>query len=105
MRSSRPRLTARLLLLTCLVCPLTESLDVWHATLDGGNDTEFALVVAALSVGVGFLAVRLLLKSECVASILSGLLSAGREQFSAFDSGFPALRIAGTGPPPIPLRI
>lgn len=101
----RAGFTARLLLLTCLLCPLSESLDVWHATLDGGSDTEFALVVAALSVGVGFVAVRLILISECIASVYNSVLAQPPREIWAFTFGSRWLRFTATGPPLLALRI
>lgn len=92
------------LLLICLLCPLIESLDVWHATLDGGNDTEFALVVAALCVGVGYIAARLIFKSEFI-TVLASVFAHCREQFAACVLGFEPLRFAETSPPLLPLRI
>jgi hypothetical protein len=41
-----------IVLLICLVCPLVETFDHWDHTLQTGNDTEYALVVLALCVGV-----------------------------------------------------
>lgn len=105
MLSRRARLTAMSLLLICLLCPLIESLDVWHATLDGGNDTEFALVVAALSVGVGYIAARLIFKSEFVTALSSSVLAHSREQFCAGVLGVDPLQFAATSPPLLPLRI
>ena len=105
MLSRRARLTAMFLLLICLLCPLIESLDVWHATLDGGNDTEFALVVAALCVGVGYIAARLIFKSEFVTSIFSSIFAPPPDQFYALVPGFDPLRFAATSPPLLSLRI
>ena len=93
------------LLLTCLVCPLIESLDMWHHAFDDGNDTEFALVIAALCVGVSYIAARLIFKSEFVASAFSGVLTHSSERFLAFALGFLPLRFAATSPPLLPLRI
>lgn len=105
MLSQRARLTAMFLLLICLLCPLIESLDVWHATLDGGNDTELALVVAALCVGVGYIAARLIFKSEFVTTVFSRVLARRPEQFFAFIFGLDPLRFTPTSPPLLPLRI
>ena len=105
MLPQRARLTAVFLLLICLLCPLIESLDVWHGTLDGGNDTEFALVIAALCVGVGYIAARLIFKSEFVASVFSSILAHRPAQFCAFVLGLDPLCFVSTSPPLLPLRI
>jgi hypothetical protein len=105
MLSRRARLTAMFLLLICLLCPISESLDVWHATLEGGNDTEFALVIAALSAGVGYITARLMFKSKFAASVFSSVFAQYPEQFFSCVAGFQAFRFPATGPPLLPLRI
>src|SRR5258708_12459071 len=54
MRSRASRIAAMLALLTCLVCPLVETFDNWDHTIQTGNDTEYALVLLALCVGVSY---------------------------------------------------
>ena len=105
MHYRRTRLTALFLLLICLLCPLIESLDMWHATFDDGNDTEFALVIGALCLGLGYIAARLIFKSEFFTSIFSSVLAHYPEQSLALARGFHPLRYAATGPPLVLLRI
>lgn len=93
------------LLLICVLCPLIESFDFWHSTFDGGNDTEFALVVAALCVGVSYIVTRLIFKSKLVTSIFSSVFAHYPEQRFAFGLGFDPLRFIATSPPILPLRI
>lgn len=52
------RVVVEIVLLICLVCPLVEMFDRWDHTLQSGNDTEYALVVLALCVGVAYSIVR-----------------------------------------------
>lgn len=47
-------MVVEIVLLICLVCPLVEMFDHWDHTLQTGNDTEYALVVLALCVGVAY---------------------------------------------------
>lgn len=49
-----------LVLVVCLGCPLVEMFDQWDHTLQTGNDSEYALVILALCVGVSFLLKRLI---------------------------------------------
>ena len=61
--SMKPRasfLMVTLVLVVCLVCPLAEMFDQWDHTLQTGNDSEYALVILALCVGVSFLLKRLI---------------------------------------------
>jgi hypothetical protein len=53
-------LMASLVLVICLVCPLAEMFDQWDHTLQTGNDSEYALVILALCVGISFLLKRLI---------------------------------------------
>jgi hypothetical protein len=48
-----------IVLLTCVVCPALETFDHWDHTIQTGQDTEYALVVLALCVGVVYALARL----------------------------------------------
>jgi len=43
-----------LVLAICFVCPIVEMFDHWDHTVQTGSDTEYALVVVALCVGVAY---------------------------------------------------
>ena len=49
-------------LLTCFICPLAETFDSWDDTVQSGNDTEYALVILALCVGVSYTFARAVLR-------------------------------------------
>ena len=68
MRSRASVITVTLVLLTCLVCPIVEMFDQWDHTVQIGNDTEYALVVLALCIGVAYSRARYILKSHLVRS-------------------------------------
>ena len=57
------RITVTLALLTCLICPLVELFDNWDHTIQAGNDTECALLIVALCVGVAYSTARFIFKS------------------------------------------
>jgi len=106
MRSRRAQITAALVLITCLVCPLVEMFDYWDHTVQTGNDTEYALVVLALCVGVAYTFARFVLKfpllklaAELVSNLRAhrSLLSGGR--------GFFFVVPIPLSPPTLPLRI
>jgi hypothetical protein len=61
MRSRSSLIVASLVLLVCLICPLVEIMDQWDNTLQTGNDTEYALVVAALCLGAALLLAKVVL--------------------------------------------
>lgn len=61
MRSRGSRIIATVILVTCLVCPLVEIFDNWDHTMQTGNDTEYALVVLALCIGVAYSFARFIL--------------------------------------------
>jgi hypothetical protein len=106
MRSRAYRITAALVVLTCLVCPLVEMFDSWDHTIQTGNDTEYALVVFALCVGVAYLLARSAFKSMPLV-VLATSIFASRFQKSFFfvPSSFTLLLFDPTSPPLLPLRI
>ena len=54
MRFRSSQFVAAAVLLVCLVCPVLEMFDHWDKTEQTGNDTEYALVVLGLCIGVGY---------------------------------------------------
>ena len=68
MRSRASQITVALALFTCLVCPLVQMFDYWDHTLQAGNDTEYALVVLALCVGVAYTFTRVVSRSPLLKS-------------------------------------
>jgi hypothetical protein len=54
MPSRTAQIIATLVLLICLVCPLVEMFDTWDDTAQTGGNTEYALVLLALCVGVAY---------------------------------------------------
>jgi hypothetical protein len=53
------RAAVMIVLLICVVCPVLETFDHWDHTIQTGQDTEYALVVLALCVGVVYALARL----------------------------------------------
>src|SRR5262249_42252499 len=106
MVSRLSRLVALTALLTCLVCPLVEALDVWDPdqTMQTGGDTEYALVVVALCVGVGFSLLQLLRHSMTIQSVAGRSPLPKKETFFLGSSLFAEPSIAAS-PPGLPLRI
>jgi hypothetical protein len=58
MRARMSYVVISLILLTCLVCPVMQMFDRWDHEVQTGQDTESALVVIALCLGVTFSLVR-----------------------------------------------
>ncbi len=54
MRSKFPRTLVGLVLAVCFVCPIIEMFDYWDHTIQTGSDTEYALVLLALCVGMAY---------------------------------------------------
>lgn len=107
MLSGMSRTIVALLLLTCVVCPLAELFDTWDHSMQTGNDTEYALVVFALCVGLAYSMARLVAKSSLSADLNSGSLvgfSAEKSSFWALTD-FALLLFDATSPPPLALRI
>jgi hypothetical protein len=105
MRSRASFVTVTLVLVACLTCPLVEMFDQWDDTLQTGNDTEYALVVLALCVGVAYLIARFIPKLSLPGSVVEEH-SGSRAQLV-----FPALRnlhsavLIAASPPTLALRV
>jgi hypothetical protein len=94
-----------LILLTCLVCPVMQMFDRWDHEVQTGQDTESALVVIALCLGVTFSLVR------AIVTKYQGAASGRIRQWSPLRSslqtliGAVATILTSASPPPITLRI
>src|SRR5260370_2316810 len=84
MQRNSTRAIVAIVLLICLVCPLVELFDQWDHTMQTGNDTEYTLVVLALSIGIVFTLVQLtavLFSNFLVSNASSGLGSLQNASF------------------------
>jgi ABC-type amino acid transport system permease subunit len=61
MRSRTSRIIATVILVMCIVCPLVDLFDNWDHAMQTGNETEYALLVLALCVGLAYLLARFIL--------------------------------------------
>src|SRR5260370_28486761 len=106
MRFRASRITITLALLACLICPLVEMFDNWDHTIQTGNDTEYALVVLALCVGVAYSFARLIFKSAVLGFVAKSVFaSCAQKFFFSAPCSFTFLLFYATIPPPLPLRI
>ncbi len=106
MRSRASRIIVTLVLLTCLICPLVETFDNWDHTVQTGNDTEYALVVMALCVGLAYSFARFIFKSALLGFVAKSVFaSCAQKSFLSTPCSFTLLLFDATSPPPLPLRI
>ena len=106
MRVRASRLIATVVLVTCLVCPLVELFDNWDHTVQTGNDTEYALVVLALCVGVAYSFARFISKSELFGIVVKSIFaSSTQKSFLSTQCGFSLLLFDAASPPALPLRL
>jgi len=106
MRSRASRITVTLALLTCLICPLVETFDNWDRTMQTGSDTEYALVVLALCVGVAYSFARFIFESVLLGFIaINVFASYSQKSFFSAQCSFTLLLFDATSLPPLPLRI
>jgi hypothetical protein len=106
MRVPASRIIATVILVTCLICPLVELFDNWDHTVQTGNDTEYALVVLALCVGVAYSFARFICKLALLGFVAKSLFaSCGQKSFFSAPSSFTSLLFDATSSPPLPLRI
>jgi hypothetical protein len=101
------RTIVTLVLLTCVVCPLAELFDTWDHSMQTGNDTEYALVVLVLCVGLAYSMARLVAKSPLTSGLNSGSFFAfcGEKSLFSAPSDLALLLFDATGPPPLALRL
>src|SRR5713226_9025444 len=106
MRVRASRIIATVILVTCLACPLVELFDNWDHTVQTGNETEYALVVLALCVGVAYSFARFIFKSALLGFVAKGVFGSGvQKSFLAAPCSLNLLLFDATSPPPLPLRI
>src|SRR5215469_14175778 len=102
MRSRSSRFVVTAALLICFVCPLAETFDNWDHTIQTGNDTEYTLVVLALSVGAAYSFVRFAFKCHLSGAAVKSV--AGRrppKPFLSTPHRFSLLPFDPISPPPL----
>ena len=106
MRSRASQITLALALFICVVCPIVEMFDNWDHTIQTGNDTEYALVILALCVGVAYSFARFIFKSALVGFVAKSVFaSCAQKFFFSVPCSLTFLLFDATSPPPLPLRI
>lgn len=90
--------------MVCLICPILEVFDTWDPPIESGNDTEYALVIAALCLGAAYLFVRATVEffpESLVAGLkLASVLLRVSISLCRLDFG-----VSDTSPPALSLRI
>src|SRR5260370_23895734 len=106
MRSWASWTIVTLVLIICLVCPLVELFDNWDHTIQTGSDTEYALVVLALCVGVACSFARFIFKPALLGFVAKSVFaSCAQKSFFSAPCSFTLPLFDATSPPPLPLRI
>lgn len=99
-------MTATLVLLTCVICPLLETFDSWDHTLQTGNDTEYTLVLLALCVGVAYSFTRFIFKRPFLGFVKRSVFTPDAQNlFLSASRSFVHLLFEEISPPLLPLRI
>ena len=106
MDSRTSHIVAALVLLICLVCPILEMFDHWDHTVQTGNDTEYALVVLALCVGVAYSFARFIFRRSVLEFLARNAFpSSVQVPFLSTRPRFRFLLFSVISPPPLELRI
>jgi len=105
MWSRASRITALVVLLTCLICPLLETFDSWDDTIQTGNDTEYTLVILALCIGIAYSFARFTFTSGLLFFAKSVFTTCTQKSFLSSPSSLTLQLFDATGPPLLPLRI
>jgi hypothetical protein len=107
MRRALTFVMTSVVLVTCLVCPVMQMFDRWDHEVQTGQDTESALVVIALCLGVTFSLVRAIV-TNCQLSP-SGRISTACSPLSSslqiLIGGAASTVLISASPPPTILRI
>jgi hypothetical protein len=99
------RVAAMIVLLTCVVCPVTEMFDHWDHTLQTGQDTEYTLVLLALCVGMVYTLARLIVRLSPGFSFLTIGPNALAIRCSLLFLIHPTPVNSASGSPPLNIRI
>ncbi len=106
MRFRASRITAVVVLLTCLICPILETFDSWDDTAQTGNDTEYTLVILALCVGIAYSFARFIFKSGLLGlAVKNACASCTQKSVLSPPCSLALLLFDATSPPLLPLRI
>jgi hypothetical protein len=105
MRSRVSYITAAIVLLTCLVCPLVEVFDGWDHTIQTGNDTEYAVVILALCVGVAFSIAQCIVRGPLLRFTAELVSSSVRSASRSTSFSSTLVNPIATSPPATALRI
>jgi hypothetical protein len=106
MRARTSRITAMVVLLTCLICPILETFDSWDDTVQTGNDTEYTLVILALCVGIAYSFARFIFKSGLLGLVVKSVCSScAQKSVLSPPCSLTLLFFDATSPPLLPLRI
>ncbi len=90
-------------LATCVVCPVVEVFDQWDHTLQTGDDTESALVIAALCLGATFLFLCVFLKAFRI--LVGARVGYAPESSAPLSAGPDPVSSVFLSPPLLNLRI
>src|SRR5258708_12540551 len=107
MRSRASRIIATVILVTCLVCPLVEMFENWDHTIQTGNDTEYALVVLALCVGVAYSFARFIFRSALLGFVARIVFTSYAQKFFFAEASSFALSLFDVTSPlllPLPIK-
>src|SRR5882724_2637498 len=105
MRPRFPGIVVTLVLAICLISPLVEVFDHWDHTIQTGNDTEYALVLLALCVGVAYSFARFIFRSAPLGFVAKSVFASfAQKSFFSTPWSF-SLLLFDVASPPLPLRI
>ncbi|PYV82040.1 MAG: hypothetical protein DMG93_13310 [Acidobacteria bacterium] len=104
-KSRASRITAALILLTCVVCPFIDSFDTWDEALQTGNETEYTFVFVALCVGASYSFARFVLKPVVLSLAKRGSCSFRQKFLYALACNLDLSFLDGPSPPLLSLRI
>ena len=105
MRSRATSITVTLVLAICLVCPLVEMFDQWDHSLQTGNDTEYALVILALCVGMAYGFAWIISKTSLPDSLAAEHRESPARQIFPSLAGMHSIIPLSISPPVLALRI
>jgi hypothetical protein len=98
-------ITVTLVLVVCVVCPVSELFDQWDHTLQTGSDIDYPIMILAACVGVAYLFARFVPKIFQQDSLSEAVFSSFARQLFLIPNDLSSTVAIPASPPSLGLRV